>query len=140
MKYPRSPGDKVGEVVYFGRMVDKIRLMASGDLHPDLHNNLGKGFDGLCLRFLGVTYDDLANAVRGGLADEAALEWAFQHGRQRDSYEIEVWNEYLRKWGWNDGGTEILDRRKKEGGFENREEIRTMFNYIDADEGRPVRP
>ena len=31
---------------------------------------------------------------------------------------------------------ERLAKRKLESGFENRDEIQTMFDYIDADEGR----
>jgi hypothetical protein len=30
----------------------------------------------------------------------------------------------------------ILDRRKKESGLQNRDDIETMFQYIDVDEGR----
>ena len=40
------------------------------------------------------------------------------------------------KRGWNDALTEKLIQRKKESGFEARDEIQTMFQYIDADEGR----
>ena len=40
--------------------------------------------------------------------------------------------------GWKDDLVEILERRKKEGGFETRDEIQTMFDYIDADEGRAI--
>jgi gluconokinase len=138
MTYPRSPREKVGGIVYFGRMVDKIRLMESGLLPGDLHANLGVGFDKRCVDFLHVTYDDLAAQVKAGLTDDQALEWCFEHGRKPNEMEIEVWNEFMRKRGWNDSGSEMLATRKKESGFENRDEIRTMFDYIDADEGRPV--
>jgi hypothetical protein len=40
------------------------------------------------------------------------------------------------KRGWSDELSERLAGRKKESGFENREDIQTMFHYIDADEGR----
>jgi hypothetical protein len=40
--------------------------------------------------------------------------------------------------GSNDEVAEILARRKKESGFEGRDDIKTMFQYIDADEGRPA--
>ena len=40
------------------------------------------------------------------------------------------------KRGWRDELAETLARRKKESGFEGRDEIQTMFEYIDADEGR----
>ena len=44
----------------------------------------------------------------------------------------------MRKLGWNDEVTETLKRRKKEGGFEDRSDIQTMFQFIDADEGREI--
>ena len=40
------------------------------------------------------------------------------------------------KRGWNDDLSETLVRRKKESGIEARDDIKTMFQYIDADEGR----
>ncbi len=139
MNYPRSPHEKVGGLVYFGRMVEKIRLMAAGTLHPDLHANLGTGFDQRCVDFLRVPYEELAKKAGEGLDDDALLEWCFTEGRRPTEEEILIWNEFMRKRGWNDEAAEILTRRKKESGFEGRDEIQTMFGYIDADEGRPVR-
>lgn len=136
MSYPRSPQDKVGGIVYFGRMIDKIRLQTKNDLHPDLQKNLGRGFDSRCGKFLRVDYGALSKAVAGGLADEEALQWCYAQGHQPSEEEIEVWNEFLRKCGWRDAISEILVSRKKESGFENRDDIQTMFEYIDADEGR----
>lgn len=136
MEYPRSPKEPVGGIVYFGRMIDKIRLMDSGRLHSDLHANLGTGFDERCVRFLGVNYDALREHVVSGASDERALQWCFENGRRPTDEQIEVWNEFMRKRGWNDEVTPTLIRRKAESGFEAREEIQTMFDYIDADEGR----
>ena len=136
MKYPKSPQEKTGGIVYFGRMVEKIRLMAAGELHPDLHANLGKGFDERCVDFLGVKYDALRDKVLEGLNDQEAIEWCFKNGKRPTEDEIEVWNAFMSKRGWNDEVAEILARWKKESGFESRDDIRTMFEYIDADEGR----
>jgi len=136
MKYPQSPCEKTGGIVYFGRMVEKIRLMAAGELHPDLHENLGKGFDDRCVKFLGVDYATLRTKVLEGLDDRQALEWCFTTGHRPTDEQIEVWNAFMTKRGWNDEASEILLRRKKESGFESRDDIRTMFQYIDADEGR----
>jgi hypothetical protein len=44
----------------------------------------------------------------------------------------------MRKLGWNDEVSETLKRRKREGGLEDRADIQTMFQFIDADEGRVV--
>ena len=64
--------------------------------------------------------------------------------RKPSEEEIYVWNEFMRKRGWNDEASDTLKRRKKESGMAGRSEIETMFNYIDADEGRgwmsPPRP
>ncbi len=50
----RSPYDKVGGLLYFGRMLDKIRSHAKGELPLEYEVNLGKGFDEKCLTFLRV--------------------------------------------------------------------------------------
>lgn len=136
MNYPRSPQDKVGGIVYFGRMIDKIRLMRDSELHPDLHANLGKGFDERMVVFLGVDYTGLRDRVCEGGGDDEVLEWCFTKGQRPTEEQIEVWNGFMVKRGWRDELAETLARRKKESGFEGRGEIQTMFEYIDADEGR----
>ena len=136
MKYPRSPKETVGGIVYIGRMFDKIRLMKAGELHAELHANLGKGFDERAVSFLGVAYEALKARVEQGGLDADILEWCFDNGCRPTEEQIEIWNSFLVKRGWNDDMTEILLRRKKESGFESRDDIQTLFQYIDADEGR----
>ena len=132
----RSPSAKTSGLVYFARMIDKIRLHAAGQLPPEYHANLGGGFDERCLHFLGVDYDSLKERVHGGGSDEELLEWAFTHGQRRNEEEIEVWNEFMRKRGWNDEATERLRSRLAEAGFANRTDVQTFFEFIDLDEGR----
>jgi hypothetical protein len=50
-------------MIYFARMLDKIRKHARGVLRPDFHENLGKGFDARCAKFLRVEYDRLKDRV-----------------------------------------------------------------------------
>ena len=71
---PRSPYDIFGGLVYFPRMLDKIRLHARGDLPDAYHNNLGREFDGHCLAFLQIKYADLRERVLAGGSDEEILE------------------------------------------------------------------
>ncbi len=130
----RSPHDKVGGIVYFGRMLDKIRLHAQGKLPTDYHENLGKGFDERCVNFLRISYPQLVARVKEGGGDSDLLAWCFLQGRKPTEEEIEIWNEFMRKRGWNDSGSERLEMRKKESGFANRNDIQTFFDYIDADE------
>lgn len=136
MKYPPSPGEKIEGIVYFPRMVEKIRLMASGELHPDLHANLGKGFDATACSFLGVDYHDLRARVLEGGDNAAILEWCLANGTRPTPEQVAVWSEYMRKKGWRDDFSGILASRIAESGFGDRGDILTIFDYIDADEGR----
>ncbi|MEY2486894.1 MAG: hypothetical protein QOG67_1559 [Verrucomicrobiota bacterium] len=132
----RSPFAKVGGLVHFGRMLDKIRAHANGQLGEAYQANLGKGFDEFCVRFLRADYNRLVERTKQGGTDDEVLHWCFSVGRQPSEDEIYVWNEFMRKRGWNDEVSETLKRRKKEGGMAGRSEIETMFSFIDADEGR----
>ena len=132
----RSPKEKVGGLVYFGRMLDKIRAHARGELPEEYQPNLGKGFDSKCVDFLRIDYATLAERVREGGSDEEILAWCFERGRKPNEREMHFWNEFMRKSGWNDEISETLIRRKKEGGLADRADIETMFQFIDADEGR----
>ena len=134
----RSPAAKVRGLVYFGRMLDKIRVHAEGKLPPDYQANLGKGFDENCTRFLRVEYNQLVERVKQGGSDEEILEWCYANGRRPAEDDIEVWNEFMRKRGWHDEIAEFLTRRKKEAGMAGRSEIKTMFEFIDVDEGRSL--
>ena len=62
--------------------------------------------------------------VKAGGTDEEILDWCFATGRQPPEGEIRIWNEFMRKRGWNDDLSETLTRRKKEAGMAGRSEIR----------------
>jgi Domain of unknown function (DUF5069) len=134
----RSPKETVGGIVYFRRMLDKIRAHAKGELPPEYQANLGRGFDASCAKFLQIDYDQLVERVKQGGTDEEMLQWCFATGRKPTADDVFVWNEFMRKRGWNDELSDILNRRKREAGMTGRSEIETMFNFIDADEGRPL--
>ena len=132
----RSPRGDVAGLVYFGRMVDKVRLEQAGKLPEEYRANLGEGFDKACCDFLGVSYEKLRTRVREGGTDEEILDWCGKVGRARDQEEKRIWGAYLSKRGWRDEMADRLIFRKKEAGWEARDEIQTFFDYIDADEGR----
>lgn len=132
----RSPYVKVGRLVYFGRMLDKIRLHADGALPADYLANLGQAFDGRCCSFLRLPYEELrARALAGDLDENQLLAWAEQRGGPRTDEECEVWNGFMMKRCWRDAGAAILAKRIAESALEGKP-IMTMFDYLDFDEGR----
>jgi gluconokinase len=136
-KFPCSPYDAIDGLVYFRRMLDKIRLHAEGALPPAYIQHLGTDFDGRCLRLLGVDYDDVKKRVLAGEKDEAVFAWCLEHGRKPNAEEIEVWSGFMTKRGWRDEACDRIAFRLKEAGLEARDkEAVTMFDFIDLDEGR----
>lgn len=136
----RSPYAKVGRLVYFGRMLDKIRLHAAGRLPPDYVANLGDTgeptvFDARCCRFLGVRYAELAARAQAGASDAEVLAWAEAHGRPHTDEECEIWNMFMSKRGWRDAGAARVKQRVEQGGLTG-QPILTMFDFLDYDEGR----
>lgn len=131
----RSPYDHVGGIVFFGRMLDKIRLHRDGKLPAGWLETKGVGFDGRCCRFLKIDYAAIETETLKGRDDETLLGWAFAHGRTPDSEEIEVWNAFMTKYGWRDKATERVHIRLAEIGRPVGT-VLTMFDFIEIDEGR----
>ena len=135
----RSCYAKVGRLVYFGRMLDKIRLHAAGELPADYVVNLGDEIfltlDGRCCRFLGIKYPGLRARVLAGGSDEDALAWAHAHGTPRNDEECHVWNRFLVKLGWRDERSAVLPQRIANSGLTGKP-IETIIDHIEYDEGR----
>jgi hypothetical protein len=137
----RSPYSKVGRLVYFGRMLDKIRLQAAGRLPADYQDNLGDSkpgvFDARCCEFLRVRFADIQRRTLEGGGDEAILAWTEQKGGARTDAECAVWNGFMLKSGWRSGAASAqrLRQRIEENGLTGKP-IETFFDFIDFDEGR----
>ena len=136
--YPRSPKDAVGEMQYFPRMLDKIRLFARGDLAPEYHDNMGitRSADGICLNFLRVKYEDLRKRVLEGGTDEEILEWCYTNGRRLNERDVVVWNSFISKFGLKDFMSGRLVEMKKANGVADRDDIQTITELMDYEEGR----
>lgn len=136
----RSPYVKVGRLVYFGRLIDKIRLHAVGKLPADYVANYGDAqptvFDARCCRFLGITHAALVDQVASGKNEEQLLAWCHETGGTRTDEQCDIWNNFMTKRGWRDEAVERLQMRLREAGLQNRTDLLTMFDFIDADEGR----
>ena len=133
----RVPGlrngiEQVGGLVYFPRMLDKIRLHAAGKLPADY--NRGSGFDARCAGFLNLDYAAIERRTLEGGTDEEALEWAMTTGRRPSPFEIEMWNAWIAKRGWRDEKSKDIAEMKAGRGWQHRDEIQTYFDYHQADE------
>jgi gluconokinase len=138
MKIPglRSPHEQVGGIVYFGRMLDKIRLKAKGLLPPDY--NVGTkewyDFDSRCTRFLKVRYSEVKKRTLEGEPDLQLLRWCFKNGRKPAVEDIEIWNTFMTKRGWRDSSSAGLEEAKRQAGMAKRKNITTWFELFEADE------
>ena len=135
----RSCYAKVGRLVYFGRMLDKIRLHAAGRLPVEYQANLGDGkqllLDARCCRFLGVPYAELRARTLEGGTDEEILAWAHARGTPRTDEECHIWNRFVLKLGWRDERSHVLPQRIRDAGLTGKP-IETLIDHIEYDEGR----
>jgi gluconokinase len=130
----RSDREMVGGLVFFGRMLDKIRLHAQGRLPADY--NRGRGFDGRVCRFLHVDYALLVAKAVEEKDDRTVLQWCYEVGRRPSEEELFVFNAFLSKRGWQDDVSDWVQENKAKLGLQHRDDIQTAFDIHDADEGR----
>lgn len=123
-------------MIYFARMLDKVRKFEAGTLREDFHQNIGVSLDGRCCQFLRIDYIDLRERTLAGGSDEEILKWCMENGRHLDENDLQIWNAFVRKLGWNDRVSELLEERKRSSGLENKTAIQTMIEYFEYDEGR----
>ena len=138
-QFPESAYTETNGMAYFARMISKIRLFAAGQLPEDYHENLGRsGADGWCCSHLGVDYEALKAHVLANpnASNEAILDWCYSQGRPLQPADLFIWNGFMLKVGWNDRVTPRLIERKAESGLSDRDDIQTMPEYFEWDEGR----
>ena len=129
-------------LVYFARMLDKIRLKARGELPPDYFVGVDDDptmFDARCTRFLGVDYNELVDRTLKGVSDEEILEWCFKCARKPSEEEIKIWTAFLLKRGWRDEASADLQAAKKRSDWGDRDDIQTWVDLHDVEEERTPR-
>ena len=135
----RSCYAKVGRLVYFGRMLDKIRLHAAGRLPASYVATLGDAqpyvLDSRCCRFLGVRYADLRDRTLAGGPDEELLAWAHAQGTARSDEDCQMWNHFILKLGWRDERSAVLQQLVLDRGLAGRP-IETIVDQVEYEEGR----
>jgi hypothetical protein len=141
MAFPfRSPRDTVGGIVVLGRILDKIRYFAREGKLPDGYH-LGylvgnRTFDERVCKFLGVDFNALTKRTLEGGTDEEIFEWCCQTGKRPSPEQIEIWNGFMSKRGWNDAASNGFQKQKEEAGLGHRADILVFFDLMDVEEGR----
>ena len=134
--YPRSPYEKMDGWVHLPRLIDKIRLHKAGQLHEDYQPNyLNKGFDLAWFEASGVAPDALIEVVTDSITDGQISDWIKANVNKSDTDKENLQNNLL-SYGTHGALLERLNQRKAESGLQDRHDIKCMFQYIDADEGR----
>ena len=130
----RSPYDQVGGLVFFGRMIDKIRLHADGRLPADY--NRGFGMDARICTFLKLEYNQIVAKAQSEPDTLKVLEECFAEGRRPSAEELLIFNAFMTKRGWRDEQSDDIRQRKANLGLSHRDDLQTCFDIHDADEGR----
>ena len=74
-----------------------------------------------------------------GGTDEEILEWCFEKGRRLSEEDRMIYSKFSAKLGWRDediGATQRLEKFKADAGIANRDDIQTIFDFYEVDEGR----
>lgn len=118
--------------MFFGRLLDKVRLKGQGDLPSEWETEVSVAIDGRCVRFLRVNYEALEERALQGGSDDELLEWCFQSGRRPSNEDIQIWNAFMTKRGWRDDASDTLEQAKNGAGLGHRADIQTYFDLLEA--------
>ena len=142
--FPVSDHVKTRGVVYFARMVDKIRLQAAGQLPAPYVGHLGftdpTSFDARCCRFWGLDYEQVKTRTLQGGTAEQLFDDLFAGRQPLNPEQVFAWNLFLLKRGWRDSGTPGVVAEKAAGGFADRGDVQTYVDVHDVEEGREPQP
>jgi hypothetical protein len=135
--YPRSPRETMDGWSYLPRYIDKIRLHLAGKLHADYQENLGKGFDGLWLKYAGVTHEQMIGVVKNSVTDGEVCDWVRCNVKKSAAEKAAHRQDVLSRPLANDeAACARFKMRKEQSGMAHRDDIQNFVDYIDADEKR----
>ncbi len=139
----RSPRESLGGYILLPRLIDKVRLLAKGQL-PQVYaaNVLGAEFtlDGRFLAFTGLKAEALRQVIVSSRTDEEVLAWIRDHAKPATPIEKRAWAEQIDRYRPDAALAEYrrciyqeLAKRVDVGSL-------SVLDLIDMDEGRlPLR-
>jgi len=121
---------------YLPRFIDKIRLHLAGKLHPDYQENFTKGFDGAWLKAAVLSADQFIDVVKNSVTDGQVCDWVRKNVKKSEAEKAAFRNHVLNRGTEDDALKARLKMRKEQAGLANRDDIKSVVDFIDADEKR----
>ena len=143
--FPVADHLKTRSVVYFARMISKIRLHAVGKLPADYVVHLGFAndttLDARFCRFWALDYEQVkTRALQSNDPAEAVFDDLFAGRQPLNTEHVFAWNLFLLKRGWRDSASAGVAAGKAASGLADRDDIQTWADLHDAEEGRTPQP
>ena len=134
----RRPADRLADVCWLPRFIDKARAVIDGTLPPEYAKRFGsrRGMDGTFLQFFGLTKEAFVEAVRASRgSDVAVAKWFYAQPGATDE-KVEEWNRFAPEFGRpGEPGFEIfqwaMQNIYKDAPYSG---VESIFEVIDADE------
>jgi len=135
--YPRSPRETMDGWMYLPRYIDKIRLHLAGKLHADYQENFGKGFDGMWLKYAGVTHEQMIDLVKKSITDGEVYDWVRRNVNKSTEEKAAYARDMLsRPKPGDEAALARLKMRKEQCNGLHRDDVKTFVDVIDLDEKR----
>ena len=131
--FPRSPYEKVDDYMMLGRTIDKAHATLQGLLGEYMYDcPLDKRLFG----FLGISAHQLLELVENSESDEDVVDLLKAIQVERNTEEIEQFNDQILESGPNDDESQVYFERLRQKHAPDRPDISSWFDIIEAEEGR----
>jgi Domain of unknown function (DUF5069) len=135
----RSPRESLGGYILLPRLIDKVRLLAKGQLPQAYATNVlkdGLTLDGRFLSFTGLNAEALRQVILSSRTDEDVLAWVQKHARPTTAAEKQVWAEQIDRYRPDAALVEYRTRVYPELVAHVDVGSLSVLDLIDMDEGR----
>lgn len=132
---PRSPYDRLGDISFLPRTIDKMRAHIAGT-HGAY--NAKAGFSTQLFDLFGVTADEFEEIVKNNESDDEVLKVLLER-RPLSPSDIAEWNNRCEtRTPQDDAAWERHWKQLADAGYGDRKDVRTMYDRLDLDDGREV--
>jgi hypothetical protein len=135
----RSPRESLGGYILLPRLIDKVRLLAQGQLPQTYAANVlkaGLTLDGRFLSFTGLNAEALRRVILSSRTDEEVLAWVQEHARPTTALEKHMWAEQIGRYRPDAVLVEYRKRVYPELAAQVDVGSLSVLDLIDMDEGR----